>query len=130
VVAGGYSTALASRLSNLRHLLNNHLIVFDIESRSPRVIPSSGDLARSLPRGDPVAVLVEGYWAGGRAVVSRIRTLLVVIPLTSLVLVCFLIMVLATFAKAPRLASSQPSSDVDEEVQVGLPVVEGPDFFH
>jgi hypothetical protein len=64
-----------------------------------------------------MAVLVEGYWAGGRAVVSRIRTLLVVIPLTSLVLVCFLIMVLATFAKAPRLASSESSSDVDEEVQ-------------
>ena len=60
--------------------------------------------------------VVLGYWAGGRAVVSRIKSLLVVIPVTSLVLAGLLVMVLATIAEAPRVASSSSSSDADEEV--------------
>jgi hypothetical protein len=72
--------------------------------------------------------VVEGYWAGGRRVVSRIESLLVVIPVTSLVLAGLLVMVLATVAEAPRLSSDSSSSDANEGVgerMVGL----GPDFF-
>src|SRR5262245_50974881 len=47
--------------------------------------------------------------------------LLVVIPVIGLLIVGLLIMVLSTFVKAPRSASST-YSDEDEEVRVELPV--------
>jgi hypothetical protein len=72
--------------------------------------------------------VVEGYWAGGRRVVSRIESLLVVIPVTSLVLAGLLVMVLATVAEAPRLSSDSSSSDANEELGEMMAHL-GPDFF-
>lgn len=116
--------------------------------------------------------VVKGDWARRRAVMSRIKMLvltrpggaqapapqrmsdrfparvdhgeglaplLVAIPVLSLVLAGFLIMMLATLVEAPRLSSSPSSSDAAKEVRVGLSVLDeievgetmvrlGPDF--
>jgi hypothetical protein len=72
--------------------------------------------------------VVEGYWAGRRGVVSRIESILVVIPVTSLVLAGLLVMVLATVAETPRLSSDSSSSDANEEPGEMMAHL-GPDFF-